>query len=164
MMRKISSLMVTCAALILLSCSSNGGGGGTTPTPTPTETVATLIKKSWSASTVSWDGVDQYQKASTTNLVSGYAGFKLDLSVAGTVKLTEFDGNVFTGNYTISTDENTLKLTGLTSSSGVPSGTNGALDFTIVTKPTSAGAMTIETTTTYIKASNKKVKLQLVSP
>ena len=160
-MRKISVLLILSATLFFVSCSSSGSGG---TTPTPTETVATLIKKSWSASAVSWDGVDQYQKTSTTNLVSGYAGYKLDLSVAGTVKLTEFDGNVFTGSYTISTDETTLKLAGLTSSSGVPSGTNGALDFTIISKPSSGVAMTLETTATYIKASNKKVKLQLVSP
>ncbi len=162
-MKKISFLLLLISAVVFSSCSSSGGGG-TTPTPTPTETVSTLIKKSWSANVVAWDGVDQFQKTSTSNLVSGYAGFKLDLSTSGVVKLTEFDGNVFTGTYTISSDENTLKLAGLTSSSGVPSGTNGALDFAIVSKPTSAGSMTIETSTTYIKAANKKVKLQLVSP
>ncbi|MEY2793169.1 MAG: hypothetical protein RJA76_1161 [Bacteroidota bacterium] len=161
-MRKIYQLLFLSLLFFTMGCSSGTTGGGTTPTPT--ETVASLIKKSWSASVVSWDGVDQFQKTASSNIVSGYAGFKLDLSVSGTVKLTEFDGNLFTGNYTVSSDETTLKLTGLTSSSGVPSGTNGSLDFTIVSKPTAAGAMTIETTTSYIKASNKKVKLQLVSP
>lgn len=156
-------LFVLFSFFLITACSSSSSSGGGT-TPTPTTTVATLIKKSWSASNVTWDGVAQFDKASTTNLVSGYSGYKLDLSVAGTVKLTEFDGNVFTGSYSISTDENTLKLTSLTSSNGAPAGTNGNIDFTIVTKPSSGGTMTIETTATYIKASNKKVKLQLVSP
>lgn len=157
-MKNINLLLLIISVVLVQACSSSSGGG-TTP-PTPVETVATTIKKSWTVSQVSWDGVSQFDKTSTTNLVSGYSGFKLDLSVAGTVKLTEFDGNVFTGNYSISTDETTLKLSGLTSSSGVPSGTNGNLDFTILSKP-AGGAMTLETTTTYIKASNKKVKLIL---
>lgn len=163
-MKKSYPLLLACFAFLFMSCGGSGSSGGGGTTPAPTTTVATLIKKSWSASNVAWDGVTQYDKTSTTNLVSGYAGFKLDLSVAGTAKLTEFDGNVFTGNYSVTTDENTLKLTSLTSSNGAPAGTNGNIDFTIVSKPTAGGAMTLETVATYIKASNKKVKLQLVSP
>lgn len=162
-MKRISIILILIPAIFFLSCGSSGVGGSSNP-PTPTENVANLIKKSWSANSITWDGVEQYQKTSSANLVSGYAGFKLDLSVSGVVKLTEFDGSTYAGTYTISSDQNTLKLANLTSSSGVPSGTNGAIDFTIVSKPTSAGAMTLETTATYIKASNKKVKLELVSP
>lgn len=162
-MRRLPKILFLIPAIFFLSCGSSGVGGSSNPI-TPTDNVATQIKKSWSANVVTWDGVEQFQKTSTANLVSGYAGFKLDLSVSGVVKLTEFDGSTYAGTYTISTDQNTLKLANLTSSSGVPSGTNGAIDFTIVSKPTSTGAMTLETSATYIKASNKKVKLELVSP
>ena len=88
------------ATLFLGACSSKSDPTPVTPTPvTPTPvvpTVADLVKKVWSANSVSWDGVVQYSKGATTNLVAGYSQFKLDLSIAGSVTLTEFDGKKFT--------------------------------------------------------------------
>ena len=155
------------AALFLGACSSKSDPTPVTPTPvTPTPvtpTVADLVKKVWSANSVSWDGVVQYSKGATTNLVAGYSQFKLDLSIAGSVTLTEFDGKKFTGSYSLSSDNKKLSLTSLTSSEGAPSGTNGTLELTISGTP-SATSLALETSTAYIKASNKKVALALVNP
>ena len=155
------------AALFLGACSSKSDPTPVTPTPvTPTPvtpTVADLVKKVWSANTVSWDGLVQYSKGATTNLVAGYSKFKLDLSIAGSVTLTEFDGKKFTGSYSLSSDNKKLSLTSLTSSEGAPSGTNGTLELTISGTP-SATSLALETSTAYIKASNKKVALTLVNP
>ena len=155
------------AALFLGACSTKSDPTPVTPTPvTPTPvtpTVADLVKKVWSANTVSWDGVVQYTKGGTTNLVAGYSQFKLDLSTSGSVTLTEFDGKKFTGSYSLSSDNKKLSLTGLTSSEGAPSGTNGTLELTISGTPT-ATSLALETTTAYIKATNKKVVLTLVNP
>lgn len=155
------------ATLFLGACSSKSDPTPLTPTPvTPTPvtpTVADLVKKVWSANSVSWDGVVQYSKGATSNLVAGYSQFKLDLSIAGSVTLTEFDGKKFTGSYSLSPDNKKLSLTGLTSSEGAPSGTNGTLELTISGTP-SATSLALETNTAYIKASNKKVALTLVNP
>ena len=154
-------------ALFLGACSSKIDPTPVTPTPvTPTPvtpTVTDLVKKVWSANTVSWDGVVQYTKGGTTNLVAGYSQFKLDLSTSGSVTLTEFDGKKFTGSYSLSSDNKKLSLTGLTSSEGAPSGTNGTLELTISGTPTST-SLALETSTAYIKATNKKVALTLVNP
>jgi hypothetical protein len=143
------------------SCGSSSGGGSN---PTPAETpVADLIKKSWTASQVQWDAVSQYDKSSSTNLTQGYAQFKLDLSSTGTVSLTEFDKRTFTGSYSLSSDNSQLTLRNLTSVDGAPSGSDGTIVFTITTKPTST-RLILETTSPYIKAGNKVVKLTLTNP
>ncbi len=159
-MKIISGILIGLVSVILLAC---GSSSGSDPAPTPQPTVAQLISKSWSATNVSWDGVTQYSKASTSNLVAGYTQFKLDLTSSTAASLTEFDGRKFTGTYTLSSDNKKITLNGLTSSEGAPSGTNGTLEFNIVGTP-SATALSLETTTTYIKASNKKVSLSLVNP
>ena len=157
-MKNLAKLLTFGLFIILASCGSkSSGGGGTNPPPTPT--VADLVKKSWTVTSASWDNVLQFESTSSSNIVSGYSVYKLDLT-SSTAKLTEFDGTSYTGSYNVSSDEKTLNLTGLTSSNGAPSGTNGNISFTIVTKPT-ATSITIQTTANYVKASNKVVKLVL---
>lgn len=136
-----------------------------TPTPpTPTPLVSDLIKKVWSASNIQWDGNVQYDKTATSNLVAGYAQFKLDLTSSSSVSLTEYDGNKFTGTYSLSSDNKTLTLSSLKTSDGTePTGTGGTLAFTISGVPT-ASSLVIESTTAYVKASNKKIRLSLVNP
>jgi hypothetical protein len=75
--------------------------------------------------------------------------------------LTEFDGKKFSGTYSLSSDAKKLTLSGLTSTEGAPSGTNGVLEFTVLSAP-SATSLSLETSGTYVKASSKKVKLTLV--
>lgn len=159
-MKIITGAFICLVSVVVWSC---GSSSGAEPAPTPQPTVAQLISKSWSANNVTWDGVAQYSKSATTNLVSGYSQFKLDLTSTTSASLTEFDGRKFTGTYSLSLDNKKITLNGLTSAEGAPSGTNGTIEFNIVGTP-SASALNLETTTTYIKASNKKVSLSLVNP
>lgn len=146
-------------ALIVFACSKSADPAPTPVAPAPT--AAELVKKVWSASVVQWDGTTQFDKSSSANLVAGYSQFRLDLTSSTAVSLTEFDGKKFTGTYSLSSDAKKLTLSGLTSSEGAPSGTNGVLEFTVLSAPT-ATSLTLETTATYVKASSKKVKLTLV--
>jgi len=152
-------------AISVLAC-SGGGDPAPTPTPTPptpTVSVATLVKKVWTVSSAQWDGVTKYDKSSTSNVVQGYSQYKLDLSTAGSVTLTEFDGKIFTGTYTVATDGLSLTLNGLTSAEGAPTGTGGTIAYTILSTPTTTG-LSLQQTTAYVKASSAIVKLALVNP
>lgn len=152
--------------LLTISVLACGGGGDPAPTPTPptpTVSVATLVKKVWTVSSAQWDGVTKYDKAGTANVVQGYSQFKLDLSTAGSVTLTEFDGKIFTGTYTVATDGLSLTLNGLTSAEGAPTGTGGIIAYTILSTPTATG-LSLQQTTAYVKASSAIVKLALVNP
>ena len=152
--------------LLTLSVLACGGGGDPAPTPTPptpTVSVATLVKKVWSVNTAQWDGVTKYDKAGTANVVPGDSQYKLDLSTAGSVTLTEFDGKIFTGTYTVATDGLSLTLNGLTSADGAPTGTGGTITYTILATPTATG-LSLQQTTAYVKASSAIVKLALVNP
>lgn len=153
-------ISILCLSLIA-ACSKDDPS----PTPvTPTPLVSDLIKKVWSASNIQWDGNVQYDKAATSNLVAGYAQFKLDLTSSSSVSLTEYDGNKFTGTYSLSSDNKTLTLSSLKTSDGSePTGTGGTLAFTISGVPT-ASSLVMESTTAYVKASNKKIRLSLVNP
>ncbi|GAB4056310.1 hypothetical protein GCM10028810_71980 [Spirosoma litoris] len=102
------------------------GCGGSKVAP-----VSERIAKVWTASKVDETGLNTgsvtvYTRGGTGN-IRNYTGFKLDLSAAPTVKYTEFDGNTFTGQYSLP-DDNTLKLTNLNPS---PTGDNGTITFTI---------------------------------
>ena len=162
-MKFLSIVFALICALSLANCSSKGSDPNPTPVTPPAPTVADLIKKAWSVNTVTWDGVSQYTKGGSNNLVAGYSSFKLDLSSGSSVTLTEFDGKKFTGIYVLSSDNKKLTLSSLTSAEGAPSGTNGTLEFAISGTP-SASSLALETTTTYIKATNKKVAMSLVNP
>lgn len=88
--------------------------------------VSERIAKVWTASKVDENSTTVYTKGGTSN-IRNYTSFKLDLSTAPTVKYTEYDGNTFTGQYSLP-DDNTLKLTNLNPS---PTGDNGTITFTI---------------------------------
>ncbi len=150
-------------AISFMACSGGGDPAPAPIPPTPTVNVADLVKKVWSASSAQWDGVAKYDKSSTSNVVQGYSQYKLDLSTAGSVKLTEFDGKVFTGNYSVAADGKTLTLSSLTSAEGAPTGTGGTITFTILSTPT-ATTLSLQQTAAYVKASSAIVKLALVNP
>ena len=158
----MKQILLVLFTITMLAC----GGGDPAPTPTPpppTVNVATLVKKVWTASSVQWDGVTKYEKAGTSNVVQGYSQYKLDLSNASSVTLTEFDGKIFTGTYTVATDGKSLTLSGLTSAEGAPTGSSGTIVYTILSTPT-ATALSLQQTTAYVIASSAIVKLGLVAP
>lgn len=155
----MKNIFLFALSLLIFSCSKSDDVAPMPAAPAPT--AAELVKKVWSAGLVQWDGTTQFDKSSTANLVAGYSQFRLDLSSSTAVTLTEFDGKKFTGTYSLSSDAKKLTLSGLTSSEGAPSGTNGVLEFTILATP-STTSLSLETAGAYIKASSKKVKLNLV--
>lgn len=116
-MRKTNyTLFLSVATLIMLA-----GCKGNKVAP-----VSERIAKVWTAQKVDENSVTVYSRGAAAN-VRNYAGFKLDLSSPPTVKYTEFDGNTFTGQYSVP-DDNTLTLTNLTPS---PTGANGTITFRI---------------------------------
>lgn len=132
------------------------------PTPViPAPTAAEIIKKNWSASSVLWDGVSQFDKSSTSNLIQGYNQYKLDLSNTSSLSITEFDGKKFTGKYSLSSDNQKLIISELSGLDGAPSGTNGSIEFKISSTPT-ANSLILESSAPYVKASNKVVRLSLI--
>jgi hypothetical protein len=159
----MKQFLILVAAISVMACGSGASPSPTPTPPTPTVSVATLVKKVWSANTVQWDGVTKYDKAGSSNVVQGYSQYKLDLSTAGSVTLTEFDGKIFTGTYTVATDGLSLTLNGLTSADGAPTGTGGTISYAILTTPT-ASVLSLQQTTAYVKASSAIVKLALVNP
>ncbi|QMW02409.1 hypothetical protein [Spirosoma foliorum] len=118
-MRKTYSIaflsVLTLFSLLVMGC----GGSKVAP-------VSERIAKVWTASKVDENSTTVYTKGGTTN-IRNYTSFKLDLSSPPTVVYTEFDGNKFTGQYSLP-DDNTLKLTNLNPS---PTGDNGTITFTI---------------------------------
>ncbi|GAB2571371.1 hypothetical protein GCM10027190_21730 [Spirosoma areae] len=98
------------------------GCGGSKVAP-----VSERIAKVWTASKVDENSTTVYSRGGTAN-VRNYASFKLDLSKAPTVTYTEFDGNTFTGQYSVPSDDK-LVLTNLSPS---PTGVaNGTIEFRI---------------------------------
>ena len=89
--------------------------------------VSERIAKIWTAQKVDENSATVYTRGATAN-VRNYSGFRLDLSQPPAVTYTEFDGNIFTGQYSVPSD-NRLVLTNLTPA---PSGVaNGTIEFTI---------------------------------
>lgn len=116
---KNKTLTLFVASLSLFALLS--GCGKNDPAP-----VSERIAKVWTAQKVDENTATVYTKGGTAN-VRNYASFSLDLSKAPTVTYKEFDGNTFTGQYSVPSDTR-LVLTGLTPA---PTGTNGTIEFTI---------------------------------
>ena len=85
------------------------------------------IKKVWTPETVKESGTLVYTKGVTGNTKAGYSQFKLDLSNATAVTLTELDGNSFTGTWEL---QNDTKLV-LKNLNPVPTSTTGTIEFTV---------------------------------
>ena len=96
---------------------------------TPVIPVSDRIAKAWTARKVDENSTTVYTKGGTNNVRPGYSNFRLDLSSKTSATLVDFDGNRFTGTWSVPTDTR-LVLTGLTPQ---PTGTNGTIEFTITT-------------------------------
>lgn len=89
--------------------------------------VSERIAKVWTARIVEENGATVYTRG-VTPFVRNYTSFRLDLSAPPVATYTEFDNNVFTGQYSIPSD-NRLVIANL---NPAPSGvTNGTIEFTI---------------------------------
>jgi len=119
LMRKTSLLPI----LSILAIAGLLMGCPTSKTPPLSERIA----KAWTARVVTENGTTVYTRGGTSNL-SAYNNFKLDLSSAPTVRLTEFDGNTFVGTYSVQDNPQQLTLTALQPQ---PSTTGGTISYTI---------------------------------
>jgi hypothetical protein len=118
-MRKTSLLPI----LSILAIAGMLMGCPTSKTPPLSERIA----KAWTARVVTENSSTVYTRGGTSN-ISAYNNFKLDLSSAPTVRLTEFDGNTFVGTYSVQDNPQQLTLTALQPQ---PTGTNGTISYTI---------------------------------
>lgn len=107
--------------------------------------VADRIAKAWTARKVDENSTTVYTKGVANNVRPGYSNFRLDLSSKTSATLVDFDGNRFTGTWSVPSDTR-LVLTGLTPQ---PTGTNGTIEFTI------GGLTDTEVTLTRTAASQK---------
>jgi len=114
-MKKIAILLVACGFIALSSCKEK------------TPPVSERIKKNWIANKVTEGTAVVYTKGAASNTKPGYSSFELRLLIAPSVTLKEFDGNTFTGQYEIVTD-NKLVLKNL---NPAPTGTSGTIEYTI---------------------------------
>jgi hypothetical protein len=112
-MKKFATLLVS-LTFFALSCK------------TKVVPVSEKIKKTWTASVVKEGSATVYTKGGTSTK-PGYSSFTLNLLIAPSVTLKEFDGNTFTGQYELVGDTQ-LVLKNLTP---VPTGTGGTITYTI---------------------------------
>lgn len=117
---KKQNILWLAAAVILIGL---GGCKKTKTTP-----LSERIAKIWSANIVKEGSTTVYTKGGASNAKPGYSQFKLNLSSQTSVTLTEFDGNAFTGQWEISSDDKTLTLKNLNPQ---PTGTAGTIAYTI---------------------------------
>ena len=88
------------------------------------------IAKAWTAESVKEGTVVVYTRGGSNNTRPGYSGFRLTLSTTAgvnTASYTEFDGNTFTGTWSLD-GSSKLILSGLTPA---PTGSGGTLEFSI---------------------------------
>lgn len=118
-MRKITFLLL---AFILLGTLQITGCKKKSDPKSPAE----LIQRNWSAKEVKESGTKVFDAGMSTNVVN-YSKFKLDFLNATDVRLTELDGSVSTGKWSL--NSSTLSLTQLVPE---PTSTGGKIEFSSV--------------------------------
>ncbi|QHV94153.1 hypothetical protein [Spirosoma endbachense] len=94
--------------------------------------ITNQISKIWKANTVTEANVLVFTLGTTTNIKPGYGNFLLDLSQPDKASLTDVDGRLTTGTWTVSTDNKRLILNNLTPK---PTNTGGIIEYYILTAP-----------------------------
>lgn len=120
--------------------------------------VSERIAKVWTAQKVDYNTSTVYTKGGTGNVQSGYDRFRLDLSKPPAVTYVEFDGNTFTGQYSVPSDDR-LVLTNLNPS---PTGANGTIEFRI--SNLTDNSVTLTRTTASQKTGNTTNVYTLTAP
>jgi hypothetical protein len=94
--------------------------------------VSSLIRKIWKAQTVKENTILVYTEGAASSVRPGYVRFRLDLTKPDAVLLTDIDGRLTTGTWSVSTDNKRLILTNL---SPAPSDTQGIIEYNILQIP-----------------------------
>lgn len=95
-----------------------------------TKPLSERIAKAWTAETVNQDNTTVYTRGASSNIVPGYSGYKLTLSVESGVNkatMVEFNNDSFVGTWELDGDTK-LILKNLVPQ---PTGTGGTIQFTI---------------------------------
>jgi hypothetical protein len=145
-----TSFLLLCFVALLMAC----GKGGSTVAP-----VSERIQKTWSAQSIKEGSSTVFSRGGSSNIKPGYSSFRLELASGGVVRFTDFDGVVVTGTWSISADEKTLILSGLTPP---PTGTNGSISFAISSLTDTS--LTIIRTTTSLKTGDTINEYTLSNP
>jgi hypothetical protein len=127
--------------LILAACT-------TTPKAKP---LAEVLRTVFFAQQVKHNNAIVYTKGGASNTVDNYRKLKMDLTAAGNVSFTDFDGNTFNGNYSLSTDNKTLTFSGLTP---VPTGSGGTIVFSVVSFQESPAQVVLSRSAASVKTGN----------
>ncbi|QJD80221.1 hypothetical protein [Spirosoma rhododendri] len=126
--------------------------------PKPVASITDQLGRIWRAQTVKEGDVLVYTQGGSSNTKPGYASFRLDLSQPGVAKLTDIDGRLLTGTWTISTNNQRLILADLNPR---PTNTGGTIEYYIVEVPTSA-SLKLERTAESRKTGNSLNQYGLV--
>ncbi|SOE23436.1 hypothetical protein SAMN06298216_3825 [Spirosomataceae bacterium TFI 002] len=90
--------------------------------------VSERIKQIWQPRLVVQGSTTVFSRGGQNNVEQGYSSYRLNLSSAPNVTLTEVDGTSFSGTYVVNDAGTTLTLSGLNPQ---PTGTDGTLVYTI---------------------------------
>lgn len=148
-MKNITLFFAAAIIWTLASCGSK----------TPAVPVSDLVKKVWTANIVKHDATVVFTKGAASNQFAGYSNFKLNLASPPTVTMTDFDGNTFSGQYSLPTDTQLV----LTNLNPAPTGTGGTITFTISSTPTDT-QLNLARTTASQKTGGTTNTYQLVNP
>ncbi len=121
--------------------------------------VAERIQKTWAAQSVKESNGTVFTRGGANNAKPGYSSFRLELSSGNVVRFTDLDDVTVTGMWSVSADEKTLTLTGLTPQ---PTGTNGSISFTIGSLTNTS--LTIVRTSVSLKTGNTINEYSLTNP
>lgn len=91
--------------------------------------VSERIAKVWQPRIVLEGSTTVFSRGQTNNVKPGYTNYRLNLSSAPNVTLTDVDGTTFTGTYSLNDAGTQLTLTGLGPTA--PTGTDGTLVYSI---------------------------------
>ncbi|MEZ0608532.1 hypothetical protein ACAW74_08455 [Fibrella sp. WM1] len=105
-------------------------GSDPTLTPQPTKSVADIIaNKSWKALRVQEGTVTVYQDGRSDNIYPGYRNYQLTFT-GQKVKLTEFTGEVFDGDWT-ALDNSSRTYLALRNLTPTPTNSGGTVEFDV---------------------------------
>jgi hypothetical protein len=118
---------------------------------TKAKPVSEIIKAVFFAEQVKHDNKIVYVKGGTGNTVSAYSKLRMDLSSSSSVSFTDFDGNTFSGTYSLAADSKSLTFSNLTP---VPTGSGGTIIFSILSFSESPAKLVLSRTGTSTKTGN----------
>lgn len=143
-MKKIKSITLVLFSIITLVQVSGCKKSGPVAKP-----VAEILKAVFFAQQVKHDNTIVYTKGASSNTVSGYSKFRMDLSSALSVSFTDFDGTTFNGTYVLT--GNSLVFSGLTP---VPTGSGGTLTFNVISFQESPAKVVLSRAGSSVKTGN----------